>query len=781
MTELKLEIKEQIELPIIPLRGVVVFPSCVIAFDVGRQKSIQAMEEAMSKDNNVFLTAQKNPTTEEPPNDELFTFGAVAKIKQIFRLPGGVVRIIAVGIDRGIINCFTQSDPYIKAEINVVAAIEETPESIDESIIATVRVVHEAFEQYVALNQKTTPDVIMEILNCETPAKLADLVAANTQFSINEKQLILEETESLKRLAMVAHLLHREIGILSIQKEVLQKVKFNIDKHQREYYLREQLKVIQEELGEKDGILADVEKYKERLEKLTLPDYAVEKFEFELNRLKRASSTSPESAVIRDYLDCILSLPWSERSEESKGLKKARQVLDKDHYGLEKVKERIIEFLAVRQVAKKLDSPILCLVGPPGVGKTSIAKSVAKALNRKYIRLSLGGVKDEAEIRGHRKTYVGAMPGRIIYSMRQAQTLNPLILLDEIDKLSSDFRGDPSSAMLEVLDPEQNNAFRDNYLEIHYDLSDVLFICTANSIDTIPYALKDRLEIISLTSYTEDEKENIAIRFLINKQLNKHGLKKYQLKISKECVCSIIKYYTKEAGVRQLERCIGEICRKSVKEILTEGKKKTVNVTHQNLELFLGKRKYHIGKINEICEIGVAKGLAWTAVGGDTLSIEVNVMHGSGELLLTGNLGDVMKESAQAAISYIRANFERFRLERNFYKNIDIHIHVPEGATPKDGPSAGITIATAMISALSQTPVRNDVCMTGEITIRGRVLPIGGLKEKVVAAKSQGILNVIIPLENEPDLMELPKNIREGVSFVLADNMETVLANALVI
>lgn len=771
------------QLPLVALRGLVVFPKSILSFDVGRAKSVEAMEYALQNDTTVFLVAQKDAKQEDPGQMDMYPFGTVTKIRQILKMPGNMVRVLAEGLHRGKINTYLQADPYYKVEITKIQDDEETDNEGhgegQEETIAIVRTAHEAFEQYAPLFGKLGPETIMEVLNCEAPGNLADLIGTHVQIPTEEKQSLLEEIDDKNRLLQAIRYLFKEIDVLTIQRDIFVKVKSNIDKNQKEYVLKEQARVIQEELGDKDGVPAEILVYHERMAEKKLPDYAVEKLEKEFKRLERSNPASGESVVIRDYVDWVLDLPWENKSKENTSLKRAQIILDKEHYGLEKVKERVVEFLAVRQNAPKLDAPILCLVGPPGVGKTSIAKSVAKSLNRQYVRMSLGGLRDEAEIRGHRKTYVGAMPGRIIYSMKQGATMNPVILLDEIDKMNSDFRGDPASAMLEVLDGEQNNTFRDHYLEIPYDLSDVLFICTANSLETVPQALRDRLEVISLSSYTEEEKLNIAMKFLLDKQLKKHGLKRGSLRIKEEAILDIIRHYTKEAGVRQLERYIGQLCRKSVKEMLMESNRKSVTIDSQNLEQYLGKHKFRVDKINEASDVGIARGLAWTSVGGDTLSIEVNTMRGTGKFELTGNMGQVMKESAQAAVSYIRSNYKAFNLGKNFYRQTDIHIHIPEGAVPKDGPSAGITMATAMISALSDIPVRNDVGMTGEITIRGRVLPIGGLKEKVLAAKNAGLKKIILPFDNEGDLAELSDYIKEGMEFVLAKEMDEVLQHAL--
>ena len=765
------------ELPLIPMRGAVIFPNAVLSFDAARKKTIEALETSLEGDGSVFIASQKDVRTEDPGLDDLYDFGTVARVKQIFRIPGDAVRVIAEGVGRGRMTGIVRKRPYIKVSVEAVWPAPGGETGIEHA--ALIRAAREAFENFMEFSGRFAPGMALEISVCEDAGVFSDLIGTIIGAGIAEKQKLLEETDVYKRLVSATRLLYREIGILGAQREIMEKVKTNIEKTQRDYYLREQIKVLNEELGEADPLKDEIKQYKKKIAAAKMPAHARERLESELSRLEKTHQNSPESSVIRDYMDLALDLPWHYKKRENTDLKRAVEILEKDHYGLEKVKERIIEFLAVRQNTSKLNAPIICLSGPPGVGKTSVAKSVARALNRKYVRMSLGGIHDEAEIRGHRKTYIGAMPGRIINAMRQARSMNPLILLDEIDKLSNDYKGDPASALLEALDAEQNSAFRDNYLEIPYDLSDCLFICTANTTDGILPALRDRLEIIPLSSYTRDEKIHIAMKYLIGKQLKKHGLVKSSLGISAGAVTEIIDGYAKEAGVRQLERFIGEICRKAVKERLLDssGAKKTV--TEANLKTYLGERKYLKDKRGEKPEVGVARGLAWTSLGGDTLEIEVNIMKGTGRFDLTGSMGDVMKESARAAISYIRANHEALRIRKDFYKNSDIHIHIPEGAVPKDGPSAGITMACAIVSALSGVPVKNDLGMTGEITIRGRVLPIGGVKEKTLAAKNAGLTRVILPFENEKDLNELPDYIKTDMDFVLVSDMDEVLKNAL--
>lgn len=766
------------ELPIIALRGLVAFPKLSISFDLSRDFSINALESAMQNGQLIFATAQNNQSEERISSDNLSKVGTLIKIKQVLKLPINIVRVIAEGISRGFLEEIVSEDKFFVGKISIN---EDELDLKDEEYIlreeALVKLTQDAFETYAALG-KAAPDFIMEVLSTDYAGRLADLIAWKIPFKVSEKQRVLEQEDACVRLELVLKYLKKEIELLKIQNDIKEKVRAKIDKHQRDYFLKEQIKVIREELGDKEGIESEIEAYEEKMKKLKMPKYAEERLKKELERLKRITQSSAEGTVSRDFIELILELPWGKTTKERKDLKKAVEILNKDHYGIEKVKERIIEFLAVRQASNELNAPVICLVGPPGVGKTSIAKSAAKALNRKYGRISLGGVGDESEIRGHRKTYVGAMPGRIITCIKQVGTSNPLILFDEIDKMRKDYKGDPASALLEVLDGEQNHSFRDNYLEIPYDLSDVLFMCTANSLEDIPNPLRDRLEIIKLDSYTHEEKLRIAQKYLIGKQMKKHGIKKTYLKINKSAISKIITYYTRESGVRQLERLIGQICRKAVKAMLTDGAE-SISVTEKNLFDFLGRKKYKEDTLEKKNQIGVVRGLAWTSVGGDTLNVEANVMKGSGKFEITGNTGNVMNESAKAAISFIRANSKALNIDVNFYEENDIHIHIPEGAVPKDGPSAGITMATAMVSALTKTPVRNDTAMTGEITIRGLVLPIGGLKEKVLAAKRIGIKRIIIPYDNKEDLEELPDYAKEKIEFILAEDITEVLKNAL--
>lgn len=774
--ELNKVIKKQV-LPLLPLRGLTVFPYMILHFDVGRDMSIKALEEAMINDQLIFLVTQKDAKVDFPDIEDVYKVGTISKVKQLLKLPGDTIRVLVEGISRAEIAEFTQEEPFFIAEV-----VEKSLLVDDEKkakIEALRRRVLDAFEEYAKLSTKISPEVVLSIMSLEEPGQLADTITYSIFLRVEQRQQLLNEFDVGIRLEKLLEVLIKEIEILQIERDINAKVRKQIDKMQKDYYLREQLKAIQSELGDKDGISEEIGEYKEKLSKADFPQEVEEKVKKELNRLSKMSSGSAESTVIRTYLDWIFDLPWNKKTDETLNISRAEKILNEDHHGLEKIKERIIEYLAVSKLKSNLKGPILCLVGPPGVGKTSIAKSVAKALNRNYVRLSLGGVRDEAEIRGHRRTYIGSMPGRIVSALKQAGSSNPLILLDEIDKMSSDFRGDPASAMLEVLDGEQNFAFRDHYIELPFDLSDVLFLTTANTTETIPRPLLDRMEVITISGYTEEEKVNIAVKFLIPKQIAIHGLKKSNIRFDEQAVRDIINYYTREAGVRNLEREIATVCRKVVKQLMSTNRK-SAKISSSNITKYLGVKRYRYDEANEIDEIGIARGLAWTPVGGDTLSIEATVMSGKGELELTGHLGDVMKESAKAAMSYIRSRTEYLGIDKDFYTKYDIHIHVPEGATPKDGPSAGITIATAMTSALTKRAVRRNVAMTGEITLRGRVLPVGGLKEKVLAAHRAGIDTVIVPADNKKDIEEIPKNIRKKIKFITALDMDTVLRTALV-
>lgn len=762
--------QERKHIPLIPLRGLTVFPNMIIHFDVGRDKSLKAIEAAMVKDEYVLLVTQKNTMQENPNHEEIYDIGTIVKIKQIVKQKPPIIKVLVEGIKRARV-LEVANGQYLEAYIEEIEEkeAEDTPETE-----ALMRSVGELFERYAGLNTKLSMEMVYSILGASSPLEIMDLIVANIPLEVTRKQEILECLEPTQRMYKVLEVLESEVEILELQKEIQGKVKDNIDQLQKEYYLREQLKVIQEELGEKDGVKADVEQYRAKMEELELSEEVKDKLEKEIGRLLKVPSSSPESGMIRSYIESLLALPWSHVTEENIELDHAETVLERDHYGLEEVKERILDFLSVRKFTETIGTPILCLVGPPGVGKTSIARSIAEATGRNYVRISLGGVRDEAEIRGHRRTYVGAMPGRFANALSEAGSSNPLMLLDEVDKMMSDFRGDPAAALLEVLDSAQNHSFRDHYLEVPLDLSKVLFVATANTLSTIPRPLLDRMEIIEVNSYTPIEKIEIADRYLVPKEMKKHGLNKKSFKISKDAINYVIEHYTREAGVRNLERQIGTLCRKATREMLRENKK-SVTINTKKVQNYLGAEKVTYKEKNAKPQVGVVRGLAWTAVGGDTLSIEVNVMDGKGIFELTGNMGNVMKESAKAAMSYIRSKAPALGLSKDFYKQIDIHIHIPEGAVPKDGPSAGITMATAIISALTNKKVRNDIAMTGEITIRGRVLAIGGLKEKILAAKRAGIFEVIVPKENEKNIQEISSDVLDDVTVIYAETMDDVL------
>lgn len=765
------------ELPLIPLRGLSVFPYMVLHFDVGREKSINALEEAMINDQMIFLTTQKEAETDIPTEEDFYKVGTISKIKQMLKLPGDAIRVLVEGISRAKIIELTQEEPFFKAKL--VEDHYEGEIEADKEMEALMRTVMDAFENYISVSNRISPEVLISVSSIEEPGRLADVIASHMILKIEQKQEILEAFDPKDRLEVLYKILLREIEILEIEKEINVRVKKQINKLQKEYYLKEQLKAIQEELGEEGGVHDEAEEYRERIRKAKMPKKVEEKVEKEIDRLFRLAPGSAEGGVIRTYVDWILDLPWNKQTKDRLDIKQAKVILDEDHYGLKSVKERILEYLAIRQLSQNMKGPILCLVGPPGVGKTSIAKSIARSLNRNFVRMSLGGVRDEAEIRGHRRTYVGAIPGRIIASIKEGGSKNPVFLFDEIDKLSHDFRGDPASALLEVLDPEQNKEFTDHYLEVPFDLSKVMFITTANSLGTIPRPLLDRMEVIEISGYTEEEKLKIGERYLVPKQIKEHGLKPENLQISEQGLRDVINYYTRESGVRNLERQIATLCRKSAKRIV-EDNLKMIRIHPKNLSQYLGIPRFRYEKIHEDHEVGIATGLAWTRVGGDTLSIEVTTMKGNGKLVLTGQLGDVMKESARAGISYIRSKMEDLKITEDFYQTLDIHIHIPEGAIPKDGPSAGITMATAVISALTGLAVNKNVAMTGEITLRGRVLPIGGVKEKVLAANRAGITKVLLPIENKKDVEEIPDNVKKKLELVFVSNMDEVLEHALV-
>ena len=774
----------EISMPVVALRGLTILPEMVVHFDVSRECSINAVNAAMEEEGQkIFLTTQKDPEIDMPEAEDLHKIGCVAVIKQIIKLPKNILRVLVAGEYRAEFTEFETTDPYYRAIIcelpdenqltDLVAVQADNPK-----IQGMCRSLQELYNNFIMWHPKYPRDMVKQISEYRDLHKLVDAVAANVPLHYTDLQDILEERDLMERYDLLSYKLVHEIQVMNIKEEIQNKVKERVDKHQRDYILREQLKLIREELGE-ESTVSDADEFKEKAEKLNAPEEVKEKLLKEISRFRSSMNSPAENGVIRTYIETMLEMPWDTMSEDCHDIVRAREILDRDHYGLEQVKERVLEFLAVRALAEKGNSPILCLVGPPGTGKTSIARSLATALDKKYVRISLGGVRDEAEIRGHRKTYVGAMPGRIANGLKTAGVKNPLMLLDEIDKVSNDYKGDTFSALLEVLDSEQNNKFRDHYLEVPLDLSEVFFVTTANTLQTIPGPLLDRMEVIEISSYTDNEKVHIAVEHLIPKQLKKHGIKSEQLTISKGAVEKIVRNYTREAGVRQLERKVGEICRKSAREIL-EDKKNRIRVTETNLHKYLGKEKYQYQMANETDEVGIVRGLAWTSVGGVTLQIEVNVMPGKGQITLTGKLGDVMKESARTGISYIRSIGEGYGLEEDYFEKHDIHIHIPEGAVPKDGPSAGITMATAILSAVTGRKVYADVAMTGEITLRGRVLPIGGVKEKLLAAKNAGIQKVLVPVENERDVKELSTEITRGLEIVPVSRMEEVLEHALV-
>ena len=764
-------------IPVVALRGMTLLPSMITHFDISREKSVKAVETAMLRDQKLVVVTQKSPETQDPGRKDLHKIGTLVTVKQIMKLPQNIFRVLAEGLERVEVMDLDVADGCLVADAATFSEEELAlpDEKNQEAMVQTLRTI---FQDYCQANGKISRETALQIMEQTDLQKMVDQIAVNIPVFYEEKQKLLEAVDLTERFEQLSVLLENEIQVMNIKTEIQEKVKARVDKNQREYILREQLKVIREELGE-DSTGAEADHFQEETDKLEASDEVKERIEKEIERFKNAGNNSAESSVIRGYIETLLELPWDKESVDNMDLANAREILDEDHYGLEKVKERVLEFLAVRALTKKGDSPIICLVGPPGTGKTSIARSIARALDKKYVRICLGGVRDEAEIRGHRRTYIGAMPGRIANGMKQAGVKNPLMLLDEIDKVSSDYKGDTSSALLEVLDSEQNNKFRDHYVELPLDLSEVLFIATANDVQTIPRPLLDRMELIEVSSYTENEKLHIAKEHLLEKQIEKNGLSGYDFSITDKAMKKLISSYTREAGVRSLERKIGEICRKAAREFLEEGKG-SIKVTETSLKNYLGKERYTVNRLNDADDIGIVRGLAWTSVGGDTLEIEVNVMPGKGELLLTGQLGDVMKESAMAGISYIRSVSREYGIDDKFFKENDIHIHIPEGAVPKDGPSAGITMATAMTSAITKLPVRADIAMTGEITLRGRVLPIGGLKEKLLAAKNAGIRLVLVPEKNRPDVAEISSEIKKGLEIRFVSHMDEVLKAALV-
>ncbi len=763
-------------MPLIPLRGLSVFPHMVLHFDVGRDKSIKALEEAMLKEQLIFLSTQKDIDVDLPTHDDYYQLGTVSKIKQMLKLPGDAIRVLVEGVARARIVEIEQETPFIRA---VVEIFPSDSNEVSKEAEAYMRAIISAFETYISMSNRISSDVLVSISSIHEPSRFADVVASHLTLKIPQKQQILEAVDVVVRLQLIYELILKEVEILEVEKDINEKVKAQINRLQKEYYLKEQLKAIKRELGDDNDFDEEIMQFKEKFDKLKLTKEVREKVEKELDRYSKMTQSSAESGVIRTYLNWIADLPWQKPTKDQLDIAKSRQILDEDHYGLKDVKERVLEYLAIRQMTKSLKGPIICLVGPPGVGKTSIAQSIARSLNRKFTRMSLGGVRDEAEIRGHRRTYIGAIPGRIISAIKEVGTSNPVFLFDEIDKLASDFRGDPASALLEVLDPAQNSTFMDHYLEVPFDLSKVMFITTANSLQTIPRPLLDRMEVIEVSGYTEFEKLKIGERYLLPKQMKEHGLTPDLFKISRDMLKEVVSGYTREAGVRELERKIGALCRKAVTR-LVEKKTKTVRINKAILTEYLGQPRYRYDEISLKDEVGIVTGLAWTSVGGDTLQIEVTPMKGTGKLQLTGQMGDVMKESAQAGFSYMRSRTEALGIESDFYKDLDLHIHIPEGAVPKDGPSAGITMATAMISALTKIPVKRTVAMTGEITLRGRVLPIGGLKEKVLAAARAGIKTIILPKENEKDIEKIPQEVRKGLEFFPVSNMDEVLQVALI-
>lgn len=761
-------------LPLLPLRGLIVFPTMVLHLDVGRDKSIQALEKAMVDNHEIFLTAQKDVTTDEPEREELHEVGTVAKVNQMLKLPNGTIRVLVEGLHRGQIENLTDLEKYSEVEVSFVEERQEA--TVEEQ--ALMRNLLDQFEEYLKLSKNITRETFETVADIVEPGRMADIVTSHLPLKVPQKQEVLDTFHVTERLKLVLKTLTNEREVLGLERKIGQQVKRSMEKSQKEYYLREQMKAIQKELGEKESKESEMDDLRKRIHEADMPESVEEKALKELKRYEKMPPSSAESSVIRNYVEWLVVIPWHQVTEDVLDIHRSEKILDEDHYGLDKVKERVLEYLAVQELTNELKGPILCLTGPPGVGKTSLARSVARSLDRKFVRMSLGGVRDEAEIRGHRRTYVGAMPGRIIQGMKKAGTMNPVFLLDEIDKLVHDFRGDPSASLLEVLDPEQNNTFSDHFIEEPYDLSKVMFITTANNIGSIPPPLRDRMELIHIPGYTEVEKKEIAKRYLLPKQLKEHGLTKGKLQIKDEGMLKVIRHYTREAGVRNLEREIAKICRKAAK-LIVSGEKKRVIVTEKTIEELLGRPAFRYGKAETKNQIGTATGLAYTSAGGDTLNIEVSLYPGKGKLLLTGKLGDVMKESAQAAFSYIRAKSEELNIDPQFNEKNDIHIHVPEGAVPKDGPSAGITIATALISALTNRPVRREVGMTGEITLRGRVLPIGGLKEKSMSAHRAGLTHIIIPEENEKDLEDIPDSIRDDLTFIPVSHLDEVLKVAL--
>ena len=768
---------DELVLPMIPLRGLSVFPNMVLHFDIGREKSINALEKAMITNQHIFLTSQKDENTDLPTPDDFYHTGTIGKIKQMLKLPGDSIRVLVEGICRGHVDEIISEVPFFKCRITPVK--EDDTQKDDPEAEALMRTVLSNFDEYVNINQNLSPEVFASVVSIEEPGRMADMIGSHLEIKLEDKQMLLETLDAKERLSKLNEILSREIEILNIEQDISSKVKSQINKNQREYYLREQMRAIQDELGVGEDIEDEVADFTEQLEKLGLEEKTHDKVEKEIKRFSKMQSSSAEATVSRNYIETILALPWNDESEDNIDLNKAEEILNEDHYGLDKVKERVLEYLAVMQLSEGLKGPILCLVGPPGVGKTSIAKSIARSIGREFVRMSLGGVRDEAEIRGHRRTYIGAIPGRIIGAIKDSGVKNPVFLFDEVDKIGADYKGDPASALLEVLDPEQNKDFTDHYLEVPFDLSKVMFITTANTTDTIPRPLLDRMEIIEVSGYTEEEKVNIAEKYLVPKQIKENGLTKSNISFTEQGIRTLINYYTRESGVRNLEREVGNLCRKVARNYVC-GDTKKVSITAKKVQELLGKKKYHFDIIKGEAEVGVTTGLAWTIVGGDTLFIETIAVPGTGKLVLTGQLGDVMQESAKAGVSYIRSQAKKLKIDEDFYKKYDLHVHIPEGATPKDGPSAGVTMCTAIISTLTGIPARKDIAMTGEITLRGKVLPVGGIREKVLAAHRAGIRKVLLPKENEPDIQEIPEAVRNEMEFVLLKTVNDALKQVLV-
>lgn len=765
-------------LPMIPLRGLTIFPNMVLHFDIGREKSINALEKAMIRNQYIFLVTQKDETTDLPTIDDFYHVGTIAKIKQMLKLPGDSIRVLVEGINRGEIDKMIMEVPYFKCAVSELP--DEEPKKLTPKTEALMRTVLGLFDEYLSLDQNMSPETFSTVATIDEPGRFADIVASHLDIKTDEKQQILESLDIYDRLNILTTILSREIEILNIEESISTKVKTQMSQNQKEYYLREQMRAIQEELGVDEEVENEIDEWEKQLKELGLPEKTEENVEKEIKRMSRMQPSSAEASVSRTYIETILALPWNKESEMELDLKKAEKILDEDHYGLREVKDRVLEYLAVIHLSKVIKGPILCLVGPPGTGKTSIVKSIARATGREYVRMSLGGVRDEAEIRGHRRTYIGAIPGRVINCIKDAGTKNPVFLFDEVDKLGADFRGDPASALLEVLDPEQNKNFTDHYLEVPFDLSKVMFITTANDASTIPGPLLDRMEVIDVSGYTEEDKLQIAKKYLVPKEIKANGLKKKDIKFPQKTIRDLINYYTRESGVRNLEREIANLCRKVARKIVTEGEESEYTIKPDDIEEYLGKKRYRYDIIKGVKEVGVTTGLAWTVVGGVTLNIETAVMPGTGKLQLTGQLGDVMQESARTGISYIRSIADELGIDKDFHEKLDMHLHIPEGATPKDGPSAGVTMCIAMISTLTGKPVRKDVAMTGEITLRGKVLPVGGIREKVLAAHRAGIKKVLLPADNEPDIDDIPEKVRKQMTFVLINEVKDAMKEVIV-